>query len=130
PGPEAHQLAVYIGWLLHRIRGGILAGTLFVLPGLIALGILSWIYAAFGEIGPVQALFFGLKSAVLAVVMEAIVRVGRRALKTRAHVATAAIAFLAIFFFGVPFPLVILIAAAVGFAASRINPAWFVATGG
>src|SRR4029077_2106679 len=79
PGPEAHQLAVYIGWLLHRTRGGIVAGTLFVLPGLICLGVLSWIYAAFGNIGTVQALFFGLKAAVLAVVLEAVVRVGRRA---------------------------------------------------
>jgi chromate transporter len=83
PGPEAHQLAVYIGWLLHRTRGGIVAGTLFVLPGLICLGVLSWIYAAFGNVGAVQALFFGLKAAVLAVVLEAVVRVGRRALKSR-----------------------------------------------
>src|SRR6476660_8378120 len=72
PGPEAHQLAVYIGWLQHRIRGGIIAGTLFILPGLFALGILSWIYAAYGHIGTVQALFFGLKAAVLAVVVEAV----------------------------------------------------------
>src|SRR5712691_4430329 len=85
PGPEAHQLAVYIGWLLHRIRGGIVAGTFFVLPGLVSLSLLSWIYAVFGSVGPVAAAFFGLKSAVLAVVLEAIVRVGKRALKTNAH---------------------------------------------
>ncbi len=130
PGPEAHQLAVYIGWLLHRIRGGIVSGTLFVLPGLIALGVLSWVYAAFGSVGPVQALFFGLKAAVLAVVMEAIVRVGRRALKTSAHRAIAALAFVALFFFAVPFPLVILGAALIGFAGNRINPAWFASTAG
>lgn len=76
-------MAVYIGWLLHRTRGGLVAGTLFILPGLLALGILSWIYASYGQISIVQALFFGLKAAVLAVVLEAVMRVGRRALKTR-----------------------------------------------
>src|SRR5579871_4205197 len=81
PGPEAHQLAIYIGWLLHRTRGGLVAGTLFVLPGLISLGLLSWIYATFGNIGSVQALFFGLKAAVLAVVLEALLRVGKRAIR-------------------------------------------------
>ena len=125
PGPEAHQLAIYIGWLLHRIRGGIVSGTLFVLPGLVALSILSWIYAAFGSVGPVQALFFGLKAAVLAVVMEAIVRVGRRALKSSAHRVLAALAFVALFFFALPFPLVILAAALVGFVGNQLNPAWF-----
>src|SRR5258706_14402619 len=98
PGPEAHELVIYIGWLLHRVRGGLVAGTLFVLPGLLALGTLSWIYGAFGQIGFVQAMFFGLKCAVLAVVLEAVIRVGRRSLKTRALVATAAAAFIAIFF--------------------------------
>src|SRR5205814_2097346 len=78
PGPEAHQLAIYIGWLLHRTRGGLTAGTLFVLPGVICLGLLSWLYAAYGGVQIVQALFFGLKAAVLAVVLEAVVRVGRR----------------------------------------------------
>src|SRR6266700_1652856 len=77
PGPEAHQLAVYIGWLLHRTRGGLVAGTLFVLPGLISLGVLSWVYAAFGAVGSVQGFFFGLTAAVLAVVLEAVLRVGR-----------------------------------------------------
>jgi len=83
PGPEAHQLAIYIGWLLHRTRGGIVAGTLFVLPGLISLGVLSWVYATFGTMGGVQGFFFGLKAAVLAVVLEAVMRVGRRALRSR-----------------------------------------------
>lgn len=122
PGPEAHQLAVYIGWLLHRIRGGIVSGTLFVLPGLLSLSLLSWIYAAFGSVGPVQAAFFGLKSAVLAVVLEAIVRVGKRALKTNAHLVIAAAAFLALFLFGLPFPLVIFAAGLSGFLLNRVAP--------
>jgi chromate transporter len=130
PGPEAHQLAVYIGWLLHRTRGGIVAGTLFVLPGLICLGVLSWVYAAFGEIGTVQALFFGLKAAVLAVVLEAVVRVGRRALKSRAMVALAALAFIGIFFFAVPFPIIIAAAALIGFAGNVAGLEWFRASGG
>src|SRR5258707_11731913 len=75
PGPEAHQLTIYIGWLLHGMRGGLVAGTLFVLPGLISLGVLSWVYAVFGDVGSVQALFFGLKTAVFAVVLEAVVLV-------------------------------------------------------
>src|ERR1700749_111961 len=93
PGPEAHELAIYIGWLLYRVRGGLIAGILFVLPGLVALTPLSLIYAEFGGIGIVQAVFFGLKAAVLAVVLEAVVRVGKRALKSRGLVAIAALAF-------------------------------------
>lgn len=116
PGPEAHQLAVYIGWLMHRTKGGIVAGTLFILPGLVSLGILSWIYAAYGEVGAVAALFFGLKTAVLAVVLDAVLRVGRRALRTRFHVTIAALAFAAIFLFAVPFPLLVAGAALIGFA--------------
>src|SRR5689334_6786686 len=103
PGPEAQQLAIYIGWLLHRTRGGLVAGTLFVLPGVLAIMALSLIYAAFGRVGIVQALFFGLKAAVLAIVLEAVVRIGRRALKNGIMVALAAIAFIAIFFLSVPF---------------------------
>jgi chromate transporter len=130
PGPEAHQLAVYIGWLLHRTRGGVVAGTLFVLPGLICLGVLSWVYAAFGNVGTVQALFFGLKAAVLAVVLEAVVRVGRRALKSRAMIALAALAFIGIFFFAVPFPIIITAAALIGFAGNAAGLEWFRASGG
>jgi chromate transporter len=118
PGPEAHQLAIYIGWLLHRVRGGIVAGTLFVLPGVISLGVLSWLYASFGNLGGVQGFFFGLKAAVLAVVLEAVIRVGRRALRGRVMVALAALAFIAIFFLGVPFPIVIATAALLGFAGN------------
>jgi chromate transporter len=118
PGPEAHQLAIYIGWLLHRTRGGLVAGTLFVLPGLISLGVLSWVYATFGDIGSVQGFFFGLKAAVLAVVLEAVLRVGRRALRSTAMLIIAALAFVALFFFGVSFPIVIAVAALVGFAGN------------
>ena len=125
PGPEAHELAIYIGWLLHRVRGGIVAGALFVLPGLVTLGILSWVYAAFGDIGIVQSLFFGLKAAVLAVVLEAVVRVGKRALKSPASVVIAGLAFIGIFFFAASFPLIILAAALVGFAGNRLRPDWF-----
>src|ERR1700733_3923872 len=130
PGPEAHELAIYIGWLLHRVRGGIVAGVLFVLPGLVTLGILSWVYAAFGGIGIVQSLFFGLKAAVLAVVLEAVVRVGKRALKRPASVVRAGLAFIVIFIFAAPFPLIILAAALVGFAGNRLRPDWFMAGGG
>jgi chromate transporter len=125
PGPEAQQLAVYIGWLLHRIPGGLVAGTLFVLPGVVALMALSWIYAAFGDVPIVQALFFGLKAAVLAVVLEAVVKVGKRALKNRTMVALAALSFVGIFFFGVPFPLLIVAAAIIGFAGNAAGLAAF-----
>jgi chromate transporter len=125
PGPEAHQLAVYIGWLMHRIRGGILSGTLFVMPGLISLGILSWVYAAYGQIGLVAAAFFGLKAAVLAIVLEAVLRIGRRALKTRSMVAVASAAFIAIFFLRLPFPLIVLAAGLFGYIGQGHAPHWF-----
>jgi len=115
PGPEAQQLAVYIGWLLHRIPGGLVAGTLFILPGYISLMVLSWLYAAYGEIGPVQALFFGLKAAVLAIVVEAVFKVGKRALKNRVMIGLAGLSFITIFFFHASFPLIILAAAVIGF---------------
>lgn len=121
PGPEAHKLAVYIGWLLHRTRGGLVAGILFIFPGLIALGVLSWIYASYGDVGVVQALFFGLKAAVLAVVLEAVQRVGRRALKTRTMVGVAGLSFIAIFFLAAPFPLIIAAAAATGLAGNALG---------
>jgi chromate transporter len=129
PGPEAQQLAVYIGWLLHKTKGGLVAGTLFVLPGLVAIMVLSWIYAAFGNVGVVAALFFGLKAAVLAIVLEAVVRIGRRALKNNVMLGLAAAAFVAIFAFGVPFPLIILTAALVGFVGGRAGLPAFVAGG-
>ncbi len=119
PGPEAQQLAVYIGWLLHRTAGGLIAGLLFVLPGLVAILGLSIVYALYGEIGFVAALFFGLKAAVLAIVLQAVVRIGRRALKNSVMVALAAASFIAIFCFGAPFPAIILAAALIGFFGGR-----------
>lgn len=119
PGPEAQQLATYIGWLMHRTRGGLIAGGLFILPGAIAIMGLSFVYALFGQVGPVAALFFGLKAAVLAVVLQAVFRIGQRALRGNLLTAVAAIAFVAIFFFGVPFPLIIVVAALTGFLAER-----------
>jgi chromate transporter len=121
PGPEAQQLAIYIGWLMHRTLGGLVAGSLFVIPGVIALMALSWIYVIWGEVGLVAGLFFGLKAAVLAVVIEAVLRVGRRALKSRIAVAIAGLAFFALFFFAIPFPIVVVVAAAAGFAADRLG---------
>ncbi|MBV9913526.1 MAG: chromate efflux transporter, partial [Sinobacteraceae bacterium] len=121
PGPEAQQLAIYIGWLMHRTRGGLVAGTLFVVPGVIALMALSWIYVIWGNVGFVAGLFFGLKAAVLAVVIEAVLRVGRRALKSRLAAVIAAAAFVALFFLAVPFPLIVLAAAIIGFAADRFG---------
>ncbi|MDQ3140064.1 MAG: chromate efflux transporter [Pseudomonadota bacterium] len=119
PGPEAQQLATYIGWLLHKTKGGLIAGGLFILPGFLALMVLSILYAAFGNVGAVEALFFGLKAAVLAIVLDAVRRIGSRALKNNVMRALAAVAFVAIFFFAVPFPLIILIAAAIGYAGGR-----------
>ncbi|HWK46799.1 MAG TPA: chromate efflux transporter [Stellaceae bacterium] len=118
PGPEAQQLATYIGWLLHRVRGGLIAGGLFVLPGYIALMVLSWLYAGYGDLGVVQGLFFGLKAAVLAVVLEAVIKVGKRALRNGTMVGLAGLAFVAIFFFGVPFPLIVISAGLLGFVGN------------
>jgi chromate transporter len=126
PGPEAQQLATYVGWLLHRTAGGLVAGILFVLPGFISILVLSILYAGFRELTLVQALFFGIKAAVLAVVVEAVLRIGKRALKNRIMYAIAAAAFVAIFFFELPFPLIIATAALVGFVGSRIDPERFV----
>ena len=125
PGPEAQQLATYIGWLLHRTWGGIVAGTLFVIPGFVCMMVLSWLYVRYQDAGPVTALFFGLKAAVLAVVAEAVLRIGRRALKNGLMIGLAVAAFVAIFLFRVPFPLIVLAAALSGVAASRMFPAAF-----
>jgi chromate transporter len=119
PGPEAQQLATYIGWLLHGVRGGLVAGFLFVLPGAVAILALSWIYVLFGNVGPVEALFFGLKAAVLAIVVQAVVRIGGRALKSTAARLLAAAAFIAIFFLAAPFPLIVAAAALIGWVAGR-----------
>jgi chromate transporter len=119
PGPEAQQLATYIGWLMHRTLGGVMAGGLFILPGIIAIMGLSYIYAAFGNVGVVSALFFGLKAAVLAVVLQAVARVGTKALNNRVMVALAAVAFVAIFFFSVPFPVIVFGAGLIGYLGGR-----------
>jgi chromate transporter len=119
PGPEAQQLATYIGWLMHRTLGGIMAGGLFIVPGIIAIMALSYIYAAYGNVPLVVAVFFGLKAAVLAIVLEAVVRVGKRALKNNAMLALAAAAFVGIFFLSIPFPIIILGAALIGFVGAR-----------
>jgi chromate transporter len=126
PGPEAQQLATYIGWLMHRWPGAIAAGGLFVVPGIFAIMALSWIYAAFGQVPIVAALFFGLKAAVLAIVLYAVYRVGSRALKSGAMIALAALAFVAIFFSHVPFPLIVLMAGVIGFIGARAGSAVFV----
>ncbi len=130
PGPEAQQLAVYIGWLMHRTPGAVLAGTLFVLPGVVAIMTLSWVYVLFGTLTVVSGLFFGLKAAVLAIVMQAVVRVGSRALKNRVMLALAATAFVALFVFGVPFPVIVLAAALVGFAGGAAGRSEFLVGGG
>jgi chromate transporter len=122
PGPEAQQLAIYIGWLLNRTWGGIVAGALFVLPGFVAMLVLSWIYTRYQNVEAVTALFFGLKAAVLAVVIEAVIRIGRRALKNGFMVAIAVAAFCAIYFFKVAFPWIIAAAALIGLAVRHLQP--------
>jgi chromate transporter len=115
PGPEAQQLATYLGWLLHGVRGGLAAGLLFILPGIVVMMALALVYATLGAVPAVAALFFGLKCAVLVVVVEALLRVGRRALKGALPWTVAAAAFLALFAFSVPFPIVVLSAALIGY---------------
>jgi chromate transporter len=130
PGPEAQQLATYIGWLMHRTLGGVMAGLLFILPGVVSIMALSYLYALYGNVGVVAALFFGLKAAVLAVVLQAVVRIGGRALKNRWLIGLAAAAFVGIFFLGIPFPVIVFGAALVGFIATRAGSAAFQAGGG
>ncbi|AWN37285.1 chromate efflux transporter [Methylobacterium radiodurans] len=125
PGPEAQQLATYVGWLMHGVRGGLVAGGLFVLPGLLAIMALSWIYVLYGQAGPVAGLFFGLKAAVLAVVAEAVLRIGRRALRGPALAGLAAAAFAALFLLDLPFPLVVLAAGTIGYLGTRAGLAAF-----
>ena len=129
PGPEAQQLAVYIGWLMHRTAGGLVAGLLFILPGALVMLGLSILYVLYREVPLVDALFFGVKAAVLAVVIEAVLRIGRRALKNRAMVAIAMAAFVGIYLFRIPFPLIILGAGIIGWTGSRISPQTFTSAG-
>jgi len=125
PGPEAQQLATYVGWLMHRTLGGIMAGGLFVVPGIIAIMALSYVYAGWGNVPIIVALFFGLKAAVLAIVLDAVVRIGRRSLKNNAMIVLAAAAFVGIFFFNVPFPIIIFGAALIGVIGARSGAAAF-----
>jgi chromate transporter len=123
PGPEAMQLATYVGWRLHGLKGGLTAGLLFVIPGALVVLALSVLYAAFGKLPVVEAVFIGIKAAVLAIVVEALLRIARRSLKDNVEWAIAGAAFVAIFFLAVPFPLIVLAAALVGFARGIGVPA-------
>lgn len=115
PGPEAQQLATYIGWLLHGVRGGIVAGLLFIVPGAVAILLLSWLYVLYGDLSLVEGLFFGMKAAVLAIVVQALLRIAARALRGRLKIMLAIAGFLALFVFALPFPLVVLSAASIGY---------------
>lgn len=130
PGPEAQQLATYIGWLLHRSWGGIVAGLLFVLPSLFILIVLSWIYIAFGDVSLVAGVFYGIKPAVTAIVLHAAHRIGSRALKNNWMWAIAGASFVAIFALNLPFPLIVLGAAVIGYLGGRFAPASFSIGGG
>ncbi|WP_085721577.1 chromate efflux transporter [Pseudomonas sp. B22(2017)] len=130
PGPEAQQLATYIGWLMHRTWGGVIAGTLFVLPSLFILIGLSWVYLAWGEVPVVAGIFYGIKPAVTAIVVHAAHRIGTRALKNGWLWAIAAASFVAIFALDVPFPLIVLAAALLGHIGGRLLPGQFAPGGG
>ncbi|WP_432742061.1 chromate efflux transporter [Methylobacter sp. G7] len=130
PGPEAQQLAVYLGWLMHRTWGGVVAGLLFILPSLFLLILLSWIYLRFGQVPAVAGVLYGIKPAVTAIVLFAAYRIGSRALKNGLLWTLAALAFVAIFVLHAPFPLIVLIAACLGAVGGRIVPDKFAVGGG
>jgi chromate transporter len=130
PGPEAQQLATYVGWLLHRTWGGVVAGSLFVLPSLVLLIALSWLYLAYGSVPAVAGILYGIKPAVVAIVLHAAWRIGSRALKGPVHWAIAALAFVAIFAFAVPFPAIVLAASIAGYVGGRVAPGAFAVGGG
>ncbi|MBI5890305.1 MAG: chromate efflux transporter [Nitrosomonadales bacterium] len=130
PGPEAIQLATYIGWLMHRGWGGIIAGVMFLLPSLFILIALSWFYIAFGDVPLVAGLFYGIKPAVTAIVVQAAYRIGSRALKNNWLWAIAAAAFVAIFALNVPFPAIVMVAALIGYFGGRFMPDKFALGGG
>ncbi|MEY2536630.1 MAG: chromate transporter [Verrucomicrobiota bacterium] len=129
PGPEAQQLAIYIGWLLHKTKGGIVAGSLFVIPSVFILWTLSFVYAAYGNLPWIAAIFYGLKPAVIAIVAVAVIRIGRKALKNEVMWALAGLAFVAIYFFKVPFPLIVLGAGLLGFLGGRFWKSKFYVVG-
>jgi chromate transporter len=122
PGPEATQLATYVGWLMHGVRGGLAAGILFVLPGAFVMLGLSLLYAYGRGLGPIDGALFGIKAAVLVIVFEALIRIGKRSLKSSVLVSLAALAFISIFFFAVPFPLIVIAAALAGYLIARSRP--------
>ncbi|HWM24114.1 MAG TPA: chromate efflux transporter [Chthoniobacterales bacterium] len=126
PGPEAQQLAIYIGWLLHKTWGGIVAGALFVIPSVFVLWALSFLYAAYGNIPWIAAVFYGLKPAVMAIVAVALIRIGRQALRNPVMWSVAAAAFIGIFWYEIPFPAIVLVAALLGFIGGRFWPDKFV----
>ncbi|MGR3551782.1 chromate transporter [Pseudooceanicola sp.] len=130
PGPEAQQLATYIGWLMHGTRGAVIAGGLFILPGALAIMALSWVYVLWGDVGLVEGIFFGLKAAVLAIVVQALVPIGKRAVKTTATRAIAALSFVGIFAFHTPFPLIVALAAPTGYLGARAELSGFAPEGG
>jgi chromate transporter len=125
PGPEAQQLAIYIGWLLHRTIGGIIAGAFFVLPSMFFLWILSFIYIAYGNVFWISSLFYGLKAAVISIVATAVFRIGKKALKSEIMWMIAAVAFAAIFFMKIPFPAIVMSAGIIGFIGGKILPEKF-----
>ena len=129
PGPEAQQLTIYLGWLMHQWRGGLVAGVLFVLPGMLAVMVLSCIYALYGEVDVVAAMFFGLKAAVLAIVLQAVVRIGKKALRNSVMATLAGLSFMGIFFFDIPFPVIIIAAAMIGALSGRFGAQSFLGGG-
>jgi chromate transporter len=130
PGPEAQQLATYIGWLMHGTLGGVMAGLLFIIPSLFILMVLTWIYLAYGDVSAVQGILYGIKPAVTAIVVFAAYRIGSRALKTNVLRVIALLAFAAIFVFDIPFPYIVLAAGIIGYVGSLITPNQFMAGGG
>lgn len=128
PGPEAQQLATYSGWLLHGVKGGVAAGLLFILPGALIILLLSWLYVLLGDVGVVEGLFFGLKAAVLAIVVQALLRIATRTLRGTLRPLLAVVGFVALFAFSVPFPLVVLGAGVIGYVAARLQPQQHVAS--
>ncbi|WP_196260594.1 chromate efflux transporter [Pelagibacterium limicola] len=130
PGPEAQQLAIYLGWLMHRTLGGIIAGVLFITPGFFAILALSYLYVVLGSVPVVEGLFFGLKAAVLAIVVQALIRIASRAVRNRVMIGIAAMAFVALAVFNIPFPIVVLGAGLIGYAGTRMGMTQFSGGGG
>lgn len=130
PGPEAQQLAIYTGWLLHRTAGALIAGALFVLPGALLIGVISYVYVVFGDVPLIDAVFYGLKPAVLAIVAAAVIRIGRKVLRKPLMWAVSGAAFVGLFFLGLPFPVIILGALAIGILGGQWFPALFPAKTG